>query len=143
MEGSRCELCRSLHGGSGALFDGERAPDPKWWRLMAQGIDIQVSYSGGLFHRDVRRQVEDAMVNEILEKIRQRAPRQGKGLGAQRNTITVDQQPELNMIIRSTKHRPRTTGRAWIRKNLSIIRAMAPRVGRACCKRIALSMGGA
>lgn len=123
---------------------GGARPIPKWCPLMAgQALDVVVSYKGGLFTRDVRREVETAMTQEILEKVRQRQARQGKGLGAQRNTITMDQQPELRLVIRSTRIWPRTKGRAWIFKNVGIIRSMAYRVGQACVKRIALSMGGA
>lgn len=56
-----------------------------------------------------------------------RIKRQGKGLGAKKNTLTSVTKP-LTVTAHSTLNFPRTKGTAWGRKNESAIKGMAPRV---------------
>lgn len=70
-----------------------------------------------------------------LETFGKRMERQGKGLGARRNTITRETQP-LGARAESTLTYPRTTGVAWQRKQERVIKAMSPRVLSKMVKRI-------
>lgn len=70
-----------------------------------------------------------------LATFQKRVERQGKGLGAQKNTLmsTVD---SLSLQTKSTTNYPRTVGTAWGRKNESIIKAMAGRVVKSAITKI-------
>ena len=70
-----------------------------------------------------------------LETFGKRMERQGKGLGAKRNTITRETQP-LGARAQSTLNYPRTTGVAWQRKQEAVMKSMAPRVLNKMVKRI-------
>ena len=74
-------------------------------------------------------------IEPALETIGKRLQRQGKGLGAQKNTLTRDTQP-LGARIESTLNFPRTVGTAWQQKNEAVAKAMAPRVFNNMAKRI-------
>lgn len=110
---------------------------------MAAPIGITVTLRGGLFSKNIPRVVEEAIVGEILTKVEERTRRGGRGLGAQRNVIGHERLQPLSLITTSTLNWPRTRGTAWQRKNIGIVRAMAPRVGRRAAERIAEEMGGA
>ena len=66
-------------------------------------------------------------LDAALNSFDKRLNRQGKGVGAQRNQISVDRQP-IGLTATSTLNYPRTTGSSWQRKNERILGAMAPRV---------------
>lgn len=70
-----------------------------------------------------------------LETFGKRMERQGKGLGAKRNSIRRETQP-LGARAESTLNYPRTSGVAWQRKQEAVIKAMAPRVLNKMVKRI-------
>lgn len=62
-----------------------------------------------------------------LETMGKRLERQGKGLGAQRNTLTRSA-ISLGARIVSTLNYPRTTGQRWQEKDEAVAKSMAPRV---------------
>lgn len=70
-----------------------------------------------------------------LESFERRLMRQGKGLGAKKNTIAVERRT-LMAAAQSTLNTPRTTGSSWQRKNTRIVQAMAPRVFAKMAKQI-------
>jgi len=107
---------------------------------MGLPIEISVKVHGGLFSKDVKRAVREAMYQEALEKIGTRMERGGKGLGAKRNTVTHMPDGDLQMRVSSTRIWPRTKGTSWQRKNIGIVRAMAPRVLRKAAERIVMEM---
>jgi hypothetical protein len=100
-------------------------------------IDINVTLKGHLFEKKIDETVKKALVQEVLVKVGERMDRQGKGLGAKRNRITKKQAAELELLVESTRIWPRTKGTAWTRKNIAIVKAMAPRVMRKAAQRIA------
>lgn len=73
----------------------------------------------------------DVLVQPEMEGARdtfvERFQRQGKGLGAQRNTLGATTRP-LGATVETTLNYPRTVGTAWARKNEGIAKAMSPRV---------------
>lgn len=108
---------------------------------MAAAIDVTVTLKGGLFKKDVTRIVEKQIVHEILGKVEERTRRQGKGLGAQRNRVG-HQRHGMELTIDTTKIWPRTKGTSHQRKNVRIIKSMAPRVANKAALRIAEEMTG-
>lgn len=108
--------------------------------MAATSIDVNVTLRGGLFGKNIPRAVEESLAGEVLAKVEERTRRQGKGIGAQRNTISHDRDG-LALRISSTLRFPRSRGSAWQRKNMAIIRSMAPRVMRKAAERIAREMG--
>ena len=104
-------------------------------------IDVKVTYKGGLFSADLTKVVEAEIHAEILDKVEERTARQGKRIGAQRNTIT-HKRNGLELGIASTLRHPRNTGRTWQGKNIGIIKSMAPRVGNKAGQRIAERLEG-
>ncbi len=62
--------------------------------------------------------------------------RQGKGLGAQRNTLIAESTP-LSATVTSTLSFPRTKGVALHAYDIRAFKAMAPNVIRAMARRIA------
>ena len=98
-------------------------------------LTVAVNLKGPMFTKKIDDVVKKAIVEETLKKIDERVQRQGKGLGARRNVIDR-KLTGLELTVDTTKIRPRTKGTAWQRKNVSIIKAMAPRVARKTALRI-------
>lgn len=98
-------------------------------------MNIAVNLSGPLFKKKIDAVVKAAIIEEALEKIGQRMERGGKGLGARRNIVSR-RTAGLEMEVDTTKRRPRTKGTAWARKNMGIVRGMAPHVLRKTALRI-------
>ena len=74
-------------------------------------------------------------IEPALETIGKRMERQGKGLGAKRNSLTRETQP-LGARVRSSLNPPRTTGQSWQEKNEAVVKSMAPRVLAKMVKRV-------
>lgn len=74
-------------------------------------------------------------VADARDTIVKRIMRQGKGLGAKRNTLTAAPQP-LGAIVVSTLHNPRQKGTSWGTKNTAIVTAMGPNVLRKMVRNI-------
>ena len=102
---------------------------------MTEPIMVSVRLRGPLFTKRITPLVEAAILSEALEKIGERMERGGKGLGAKRNVVTL-RRNALTLEAASTLRRPRTKGTAWTRKNVGIVRAMAPRVLNAVARRV-------
>lgn len=102
---------------------------------MAAAIDVNVIVRGPLFTKKIDRVVKDALVAEVLTKVDERAKRQGKRLGALRNTITTHLDG-LMLTISSTMDYPRTRGTSYVRHQTRAIRAMARRVMQKAAERI-------
>lgn len=98
-------------------------------------VGMNVTLSGPLFSKKVDDVVKNAIVSEALTKIADRTKRGGKGKGAKANVVTPQRQ-ELVLEVHSTLHYPRTTGKAWDRKNIAIVKAMGPNVLRSVSRRI-------
>lgn len=109
---------------------------------MATAIDVNVTLKGKLFTKKIDDVVKRAIVEEVLVKVDERfgRARQGRGLGAQRNTITR-QRRGLELEVRSTRVWPRTKGTAWTRKNIGTIKSMSGRVARKAATRIVEELG--
>ena len=103
-------------------------------------MNISVTISGPLFRKKVDAVVKAAIVEEVLEKIGQRMERGGKGLGARRNVVS-HRIAGLAMEVETTRRFPRTRGAAWARKNVGIVRGMAPNVLRKTALRIVEELG--
>lgn len=69
------------------------------------------------------------LANDALESIgNELERRQGRGMGARRNTITRQRSPEnLSQRVLSSRIYPRRSGRSWQLKGESRFRGMAPR----------------
>lgn len=65
-------------------------------------------------------------VDDALRTVETRVLRQGKGLGAERNTLSSELYP-LQMRVESTTVWPRTRGTSWGRKNVGIVRSTLTR----------------
>lgn len=102
-------------------------------------MTVAVTLKGPMFEKDVPRIIEKQIIHEILGKVEERTKRQGKGLGARRNTID-HQRRGLELTVDTSKIRPRTKGTAWQKKNVGIIKSMAPRVARKAAERIAAEL---
>lgn len=77
----------------------------------------------------------DPGVQEGLGTVAARIERGGRGLGARNNLIS--RQPlSQGLKMSSTLNAPRRTGHAWLNKNISIVRAMLPRVLRKAAQHI-------
>lgn len=74
-------------------------------------------------------------IDDAFASFGKRMERGGKGLGAQRNTIAI-QQSALAVSARTTLNSPRMTGASWSRKNIAIIKAMASSVFRKAAERM-------
>jgi hypothetical protein len=98
-------------------------------------IDVQVTLKGHLFEKKIDDTIKRALVEEVLMKVDERAQRQGKGLGAQRNRVERRLRG-TELEIDTTRIWPRTKGTAWTRKQIAITKAMAPRVMRKAAQRI-------
>ncbi len=81
-------------------------------------------------------------IDDARDTIVTRINRQGKGLGAQRNTLMSQTRP-LGATVTSTLKFPRTTGRSWGDKNVQIVTAMGPNVVRKMVSRIKARWAGA
>ena len=103
-------------------------------------INVGVTITGPLFKKKISDEVKGALVAEVLEKVGKRMERGGKGLGAKRNIVSRETSG-LVMEVDTTKHRPRTKGKAWARKNVGIAKSMARRVLRKAAKRIVEELG--
>lgn len=110
---------------------------------MATAFTATVRLSGGLFGGSIPKHVQNALVQEALLKVDERIsrPYAGKRKGRANNTVTAKRE-ELALVEASTLRWPRTSGATWTRKNVAIIRSMAPRVMRKAAQRIAEEMGG-
>ena len=101
---------------------------------MAQR-DVQVKGLDELLRKtqwDVLAQPE---FDGALETFGKRMERQGKGLGAKRNSIRRETQP-LGALAESTLIWPRTTGVSWQNKQEAVLKSMAPRVLNKMVRRI-------
>lgn len=96
-------------------------PDFRQRRVRIEGLEeLQKKLNA-----DILVQPEmDAAMQTFTDRI---INRPGKGLGAQRNALS-DARTPLATTVTSTLKSPRTTGRAWGRKNENIIKGMASRV---------------
>lgn len=105
-------------------------------------INATVTLKGPLFEKKIDDVVKKAIIEETLQKVNERMGRKGpqgsggKGLGVKRN-IVDRKLTGLELKVDTTKIRPRTKGTSWQRKNVSIIKAMVPRVVRKTAQRIA------
>lgn len=109
---------------------------------MAGTFDVEVTVRGPMFRKNIDEMVKKALVAEVIDKVEQRMRRQGKGLGAQRNQVTQQMRGELELLVESTRIWPRTKGTRWTRKNIGIVKAMAPRVMQKAATRIVEDLGG-
>jgi hypothetical protein len=98
-------------------------------------LTATVTLKGPLFEKKITPIVEQAIIRESLHKFEERMNRGGKGVGSKRNTVTQKRE-ELVLTAETTLIRPRTRGTAWQKKNVGIVKAMAPRVLRATALRI-------
>jgi hypothetical protein len=102
-------------------------------------MDVNVTLKGPFFEKDVPRIVEKQILHEILGKVEERTERQGRGLGAQKNRIDHTYR-RLELTVDTTRIYPRTKGTSWQKKNIGIIKSMAPRVARKAAERIAAEL---
>jgi len=111
-------------------------------------LDVSVTLRGGLFEKNIDRVVEQALVGEVLTKVDERLMRKGthgsggQGIGVRRNIVTRRSRG-LELDYGSTRRNPRNTGKAWLAKNVRIVKAMAPRVIRKAALRMAAELAGA
>lgn len=108
---------------------------------MSIRMDVNVTIKGGLIRQDIERIAQKQIVYEIFDKVTERVERGGRGLGARRNRITERSNGFYEIVLSSTRIFPRTIGSSWVKKNVAIIRAMAPRVASKAAQRIAEEMG--
>ena len=101
-------------------------------------MTVDVTVRGPFFSSRLDQVTKDAIIEESLKPVNERVNRPGRWqqrLGARRNVVTT-KQSGLVLDFDSTTIPPRTTGGAWTRKNLGIIRGMLPRVLRKTAQRI-------
>ena len=105
-------------------------------------ISVQVTVRGRIFAKNISGEVKKAIINESLEKIDKRLSRRPprKKLGMMRNPVKTRMDAHALKLhfehVESRFHSPRRTGKAWLRKNIAIVKAMAPRVLRKTAARI-------
>ncbi len=123
---------------------------------MPNAVDVKVTLRGPLFEKKIDKEIQDAIVWYALKRIEKRMrfvpKRVKKALGRHRNPIgpgKLNKKPptfglgtlqfggNVSMTFASTTIRPRRSGKSWQKKNVAIIKSMAPRVMRKTAKRIA------
>lgn len=120
---------------------------------MAVSVDVSVAINGALFKRNIPAVVRKALIDEALLKVNERLIRKGrfgsggKGRGVARNYVTDERRfgdavGDLKVVMHSTLHWPRTSGSAYVKKNIGITKAMAPRVLRKSAERMVTELGG-
>lgn len=102
---------------------------------------IDATVSGPLFDKRIDKTVRNALYQEVIIKVTDRWMRGGKGLGVRRNILSCDRRQmfsgqSLEAAVESTRIWPRTRGTKWTRKNISLAKAMVPRVLRKAASRI-------
>jgi hypothetical protein len=111
---------------------------------------LNVTVRGPLFSKKIDAVVKAAMIDECMRKIQVRLdrPPPKKLLGMRRNPVRTKLSAALGNDsvltfehVESRFHSPRRTGSSWTRKNVGIIKAMAPRVLRKAAKRITEELG--
>lgn len=102
--------------------------------------NITATLSGPLFTKNLTKVVENAIIDETIEKLGVRMERGGKGLGVRSNRITRKRNG-LTMDVMSTRIFPRTRGTAWTRKNMAIAKSMGRNVLRKTAQRICGELG--
>lgn len=126
---------------------------------MPNAVDVTVRLSGPLFEEKIDKVVQDAIIFYALRRIEtrvRRVPKRKKNtLGRRRNPIgpgKLDKNPptfglgtlqfggNVSMTFASTTIRPRRSGKSWQKKNVAIIKSMAPRVMRSVAKQIAANL---
>ncbi len=122
-------------------------------------IEVKVRLRGPLFEKKIDKVVEEAIVVYAMRRIEtrvRRVPKRKKNtLGRRRNPIgpgKLNRNPpvfglgslefggNVSMTFKSTTIPPRTKGKAWQKKNVAIIKSMAPRVMRSVAKQIAANL---
>lgn len=111
-------------------------------------IDVTVKLKGklaieGVADRIVQKQIQHELIGAIGDRLTRKGSKGsgGTGLGVRRNTITRAPDRFNTVELRSTAVFPRTKGTAWKRKNMGIVKAMAPRVLNKTARRIEEEMG--
>lgn len=119
------------------------------------GVSMNVKISGPLFDKDIRKAVEDAVFDEVMQKVEERMERsarttRSKGrtlIGQQRNTVRTSSDG-LQFVATSTLNNPRNKGTSWVKKHIGaagfgkgILGSMIPHVARKAGKRIAGDLG--
>jgi len=117
---------------------------------MTQPMAVNVTVKGPLFSKNIRGVVKQAIVDECMKKVHERLSRKppAKKLGMMRNPVKTRMEAggteAVNLYfehVESRFHNPRRTGSSWVKKNMGIIKAMAPRVLRAAANRICGELG--
>ncbi len=106
---------------------------------------VTITLRGPLFKKRISKVVERQILSEAMPKFEKRVRRKGKKIGRKRNPIGPGRMAlggGVTMELTSSTNWPRTTGRAWTRKNVAAIKAMAPRVLRKLAKQIVGELGG-
>lgn len=118
---------------------------------MTQPMAVHVTVRGPLFTKKINAVVKQAMIDECMKKVDERLSRKppAKKLGMMRNPVKTRMEAggtdAVNLHfehVQSRFHNPRRTGSSWAKKNMGIIKAMAPRILRATAKRIVGELGG-
>lgn len=110
-------------------------------------VEIDVVLRGPLFSARIDEATKRAIVGEVIEKAEKRVmrtPRSPKA-GRKNNTLSArrhQQQAAQSVTFDTSLNYPRTTGSAWSRYNLGVLRKLAPNVVRAAGRRIARELGG-
>ncbi len=112
-----------------------------------------VTLRGPLFSKQISPTIRRQIMTEAMPKFNKRITRRGRKVGRKRNPIPPGREWNAGfglltlgrgvaMKWDSTTRHPRTTGKTWQRKNVAIIKAMAPRVLRSLARKIVGELGG-
>jgi len=113
-------------------------------------ISVQVTVRGPLFSKKIDKVVKDAMIQKCFKDVDKRLsrppPKRKALLGMRRNPVKtrLETVAATNQIIKlhfehveSRFHSPRRTGKAWVRKNIGIIKSIVRNTIKAVANQIA------
>ena len=106
--------------------------------------NVSVTLRGPLFTKRIDKVVEQQILDQAMPKFEKRVRRKGRKIGRKRNPIgpgKLTRGGGVTLVMESSLNNPRTTGRAWTRKNVAAVKAMAPRVLRKLAKGLTQELG--
>lgn len=83
-------------------------------------IDTKVTFSGPLFKKDAGKVIQNAIVDEGLNKLSARVERPGRRPGRKNNPIASSRNA-LTLEMRSPLNKPRQSGASWLRFVYSLV----------------------
>jgi hypothetical protein len=98
-----------------------------------------------MFEKRIDRVMQQSIIEQAMPKFEKRLRRKGRRIGRRNNPIRPGELTlggGVTLVMTSSLHHPRRTGRSWQGKNVAIVKAMAPRVLRSLGRKMVAELGG-